>query len=147
MILNWGREDLGWISGEVLYYEVLEQAAQRGCGCPVHLWRCSRPGWMGPWAAWPRIKCGGWWPCLWQGGWSFMILEVPSNLGHSVILWFSSSIEFLTDSNIFVFMTHVKIFILSGLQNRLPHHTWSRSEHSWSWSLVTTFLTSILYIY
>ena len=23
-------------------------AAQRGCGCPVHPWRCSRPGWMGP---------------------------------------------------------------------------------------------------
>jgi len=22
-------------------------AAQRGCGCPVHPWRCSRPGWMG----------------------------------------------------------------------------------------------------
>ena len=28
--------------------EELEQAAQRGCGCPVHPWRCSRPGWMGP---------------------------------------------------------------------------------------------------
>ena len=30
--------------------EVLEKASQRGCGhlCP---WRCSRPGWMGPWAA------------------------------------------------------------------------------------------------
>jgi len=27
-------------------------AAQRGCGCPVHPWRSSRPGWMGPWAAW-----------------------------------------------------------------------------------------------
>ena len=37
-------------------------------------------------AAWSYIKCGGWWPCLWQGGWRFMILEVPSNLGHSVIL-------------------------------------------------------------
>ena len=23
------------------------------------------------------IKWGGWWPCLWQGGWRFMILEVP----------------------------------------------------------------------
>ena len=51
-----------------------------------HPWRCSRPGWMGPWAAWSSIKCGGWWPCLWQGGWSFMILEVPSSPGHSVIL-------------------------------------------------------------
>ena len=50
-----------------------------------HPWRCSRPGWMGPWAAWSSIKQEGWWPCLWQGGWSFMILEVPSNPGHSVI--------------------------------------------------------------
>ena len=48
---------------------------------------CSRPGWMGPWAAWSSIKCGGWWPCLWQGVWRFMILEVPSNPGHSVILY------------------------------------------------------------
>jgi len=26
-------------------------------------WRCSRPGWMGPWATWSS-KWGGWWPCL-----------------------------------------------------------------------------------
>lgn len=26
-------------------------------------WRCSRPGWMGPWAAWD----GGGQPCPWQG--------------------------------------------------------------------------------
>lgn len=32
-----------------------------------------------------QSKRGGWWPCLWRGGWSFTILEVPSNLGHSVI--------------------------------------------------------------
>ena len=62
-----------------------------GTGCPerlwmLHPWRCSRPGWMGPWAAWSSIKCGGWWPCLWQRGWSFMILEVPSNPSHSMIL-------------------------------------------------------------
>uniref|UniRef100_A0A8C9EX82 Uncharacterized protein n=1 Tax=Pavo cristatus TaxID=9049 RepID=A0A8C9EX82_PAVCR len=43
------------------------------------------PCWMGPWAAWAGLKCGGWWPCLWWGGWSFMILQVPSNPGHSVI--------------------------------------------------------------
>ena len=49
-----------------------------------HPWRCSRPDWMGPWAAWSSIKCGGWWLCTWQGGWRFMILEVPSNPGH---LW------------------------------------------------------------
>ena len=28
-----------------------------------HPWRCSRPGWMGPWAAW----AGGGQPCPWQG--------------------------------------------------------------------------------
>jgi len=60
--------------------------------CPERLWilcpwRCSRPGWMGPWTAWSVIRYGGWWPCLWQAGWSFVILEVPSNLSHSVILW------------------------------------------------------------
>ena len=25
-------------------------------------WRCSRPGWMGPWATWSS-KWGCWWPC------------------------------------------------------------------------------------
>jgi len=61
-------------------------------GCPERLWmpltwRCSRPGWMGPWAAWPSNKCGGWQPCLWRGGWSFMILVVHSNPSHSMIVW------------------------------------------------------------
>mgnify|MGYP001853466558 CR=1 FL=1 len=37
--------------------------------------------------AWSSIKCGDWWPCLRQGGWSLMILEVPSNPSHSMILW------------------------------------------------------------
>ena len=36
-------------------------------------------------AAWAGMKCGGWWPCLQQGGWSFVILEVPSNPSHSMI--------------------------------------------------------------
>ena len=51
----------------------------------------SRTGWMGPWAVWAGIKCGGWWPCMQQGCWSFMILEVPSNPSRSVILilWMS----------------------------------------------------------
>ena len=46
-----------------------------------------RPGWMGAWAIWSSIKCEGWRPCLWHGGWSLMILEVPSTLGNSIILW------------------------------------------------------------
>ena len=48
-----------------------------------HPWRCSRPGWMGPWAAWYGIGHGGWQPCLQQWGWSLMILVVPSNMGRS----------------------------------------------------------------
>jgi len=39
--------------------------------CP---WRCSRPGWMEPWAAWSTIRYGGWWPCLWWGDWRLVIL-------------------------------------------------------------------------
>ena len=67
-----------------------------GTGCPErlwmpHPWRCSRPGWMGPWAAWSSIRYEGWWPCLWQGGWSLMILQVPSNPSHSMILRFYES--------------------------------------------------------
>ena len=51
---------------------------------------------MGSRAAWSTIRLllGRWWPCLWQRGWRFMILEVPSNQGHSVVLWFCDS--FLT---------------------------------------------------
>ena len=74
-----------------------------GTGCPDrlwmhHPWRCSRPGWMGPWAAWSSIKGVCWWPCLWQGvgdSW-FMILEVPSYPGHSVILWFWERLNLYT---------------------------------------------------
>ena len=41
-----------------------------------HPWRCSRPGWMGPWAAWSGIV---------YGSWNLVILGAPSNPGHSVI--------------------------------------------------------------
>ena len=59
--------------------------------CPGRLWmprpwRCSRPDWMGPWAAWSSIRWDGWWLFMWQGGSRSMILEVPSNPGNSVIL-------------------------------------------------------------
>jgi len=64
-----------------------------GTGCPgrfwmPRIWRCSGLGWMGPWAAWSIIRYEGCWPCLWQGGWSLMILEVPCNPRHPMILWF-----------------------------------------------------------
>ena len=38
MVLNWDREGLGWILGEVFHPEdgdILEQVAQGGCGCPI----------------------------------------------------------------------------------------------------------------
>ena len=46
-----------------------------------HPWRCSRLGWMRPWAAW----AGDGQPWPWQGsGW--VGFGVPSNASHSVIL-------------------------------------------------------------
>jgi len=51
-----------------------------------HPWRCSRPGWIGPGATWSSIRYGGWWPCLWQRGWSLMMLEAPSTPSQSMIL-------------------------------------------------------------
>jgi len=36
---------------------------------------------------WSSIRYGSWWPCMRQRGWSLMILEVPSNPSHSMILW------------------------------------------------------------
>jgi len=56
------------------------------------LWRHSRPGWVGLWATWSSTRSGGCWPCLWHGGWSLMIFEVPSDPCHSAILWFCDSV-------------------------------------------------------
>jgi len=47
-----------------------------------HPWRCSRQGWMGPWAAWSG---GGQWAHSWGGFW--VGFEVPSNSSHSMVLW------------------------------------------------------------
>jgi len=33
------------------------------------------------------VLCGDWWPCMWQGGWSLMILEVPSNPTQAFLLF------------------------------------------------------------
>ena len=49
-----------------------------------HPWKCSRPGWMGPWAAWSSGRC----PCPWQGNWNKMLFKVSSSPNHSKILWF-----------------------------------------------------------
>jgi len=72
--------------GEILYREsgeVLEQAAQRGCGYSVPGGVQDEVGW-GPGLT--RASSGGWWPCLWQGGWNLMILAVPSNPSQTMVL-------------------------------------------------------------
>ena len=51
-----------------------------------HPWGCSKPAWTGPWAAWSSTD--SWQSCMWQRGWSLMILEVPSNPSYSMVLWF-----------------------------------------------------------
>ena len=61
---------------------MLEQTAQRGCGCPVPKGVQGRVGW-GP--GQPGLVNGEVGGPAWQGGWRFMTLEVPSNPGHSVI--------------------------------------------------------------
>ena len=74
------------VRGEVLYQEsgeVLEQAAQRGCGCPVLGGVQGQIGWGPGQPGLVNGEVGG--PAQ-QGGWRFMILEVPSNPGRSVIL-------------------------------------------------------------
>ena len=63
MVLSLRREGLAWMSGEVLHREngeVLEQAVQRGCGCPI-------PGDIQGWVGWghgqpalvPDLEVGG----------------------------------------------------------------------------------------
>jgi len=62
--------------------EVLDQAAQRGCGCSV-------PGGVQDQVGWGPGQHGLVWrlvaQLLWQGGWN-LILGVPSNPSHSMIL-------------------------------------------------------------
>ena len=68
-------------NSKVLDYEsgeVLGQAVQRGCGCPIPgdvqgqvEWGPGQPGLV------LNVEVGG--PACGSRGWSFMILEVPSN--------------------------------------------------------------------
>ena len=62
-----------------------------GTGCSERLWmlcpwRCSRPGCMSPWATQSSTWLSGWQLCLQQEGWNLMILKIPSNPSHSMIL-------------------------------------------------------------
>ena len=62
---------------------MLERAAQRGCRCPVPGGVQGQVGWGPGQAGLVNGEAGD--PAQ-QGGWRFMIPEVPSNPGHSVIL-------------------------------------------------------------
>lgn len=53
-----------------------------------HPWKCSRPGWMWPLAAWSAAL-----PMA--GVWNFMIFEVTLNLRHSMILRFYFCFNYL----------------------------------------------------
>ena len=63
--------------------EVLEQTAQRGCRCPIPGGVQGQVGWGPGQPSLANGEIGG--PAR-QGGWRFMILEVPFNPCHSVIL-------------------------------------------------------------
>ena len=81
-----------WVLWGVLYQESkvssslpgVEWAAQRGCRCPVPAGVQGQVGWSPGQPGLVNGEVGG---LAQQGGWRFMILEVPSNPGHSVILW------------------------------------------------------------
>ena len=64
---------------------MLEQAAQRGCGCPIPGGVQGQVGW-GPGQPGLVLDMEVGSPACNREGWSSMIPEVPSNLGHSVIL-------------------------------------------------------------
>lgn len=48
---------------------------------------------MGPGVIWSNTWPSSWQPCLWQGGWNLMILEVSPNPSHSLILWLRLTIR------------------------------------------------------
>jgi len=89
---------------------VLEQAAQIGCRCLVPRGVQCQVGW-GPVP--PdlvlNVEVGG--PAV-VGGWRFMMLEVPSNPGHSVILWNA-------------WFYHLQNRLVLCMQN----HHWSNKDH------------------
>jgi len=114
----------------VLYYEsgeVLEQAAQRGCGCPIPGSVQGQFGW-GPAHCGPvlNVEVGG--PAL-SGDWSLMILEVPSNPSHLMILWSSP-----------VHSSSVSLSDLSATPFHPPHPQDMSFTQALSFSPIITFL-------
>jgi len=80
--VNWS------FSADELYQEsgeVLERAAQRGCGCPVPGGVQGQVGW-GPGQPGLVLDMAVGSPACGGGCWSLVILEVPSIPSHSMIL-------------------------------------------------------------
>ena len=111
--------------------EQLQSSRGAETGCPERLWmprpwRCSRPGWMGPWAAWPSIKCGGRWPGMWGGRlelhdpWG---LFQPRPFCDSVILW-SATFIIVT---IFLFCP-IKLSLFHAMSSYLHYNLWNISQ-------------------
>ena len=122
MVLSWRREGLVWIPGGSSLLaesgEVLAQAAQRGCRCPVPGGVQGQVGW-GPGEV--NGEVGG--PAWGRRGWRFMILEVPSNPGHSVILWFTCSCVCLkwTENILSIPQQVLKHIFVSKVSIQHPH--------------------------
>lgn len=57
-----------------------------------HSWRCSKPGWMGPWAN----RSNEQYPCHQWRGWNEMIFKIPSNPSLSTVLWKSGSVSIIS---------------------------------------------------
>lgn len=83
MALNWK-----WIGFDIRkkFFTVRVAFWDIGTGFPEklwisHLWRCSRPGWMGLWTPWSGESC----PALGRTRWP---LKVPSKPKYSMVPWF-----------------------------------------------------------
>ena len=64
---------------------MLEQATQRGCECPIPGGVQGQVGWgPGQHGLVLNVEVGG--SVFGRGGWRFMILEVPFNPSHCMIL-------------------------------------------------------------
>ena len=82
----WNLQDPWEVFGAIVGYPQQYHCPER-LWMP-HPWRCSRPGWMGPWAAWSDIRYGRWLPCLWWGvgaSWSLRSLPTQAIPNH---IWF-----------------------------------------------------------
>ena len=84
-VAEWLELDDPWhpFQPKPIYDSVISLSAQKGCGCPVPGGVQGQVGWGPGQHGLVNGEVSG--PAR-QGGCRFMILEVPSNPGHSVIL-------------------------------------------------------------